>query len=625
MRAMLSINLRKFAALLPSTRTGRAGGPRKVAAAPTKGKAAARETMSALLGFAHYVKTADKGDWVLRPRWVVLAPALSFVLFVFYLSAVIYQYCRDYYFFENEKTQFADMFWYVIPNRIPNTNIVFMPAFINDRIMGARKKQAANLADKHFRKPRNIWDIIWAADAMPHNIEAQFQAAFYLASPDWLDRLENAFTVLDRALPVIIAQPDPAAVRINLAKFINFCSEYDQDHRIVRIAEEYLDNPSLPPEARQDLAIAYADAIFLRGDLAKASKVIEQYKVADRLEGFILSVHIFWENNEHDRALTLLNSRIARSAGGARERLLYTLAKFRWEEKKIEDAAVVIGQIMAQSTDDYKPHVYLYIILEGAGYKERRIKLANQIIDRFGSNEIAMLALGSAAANNGDTVIQERITRTAFENRFLKIANFRLLAIETLVAQKKYEEAVDQISDILVKQPSWLRTNNMAEQFESLRMLAYFSKPDDVNMGIITFEHLLKKRMTVQMYVAIARRLVSLGRPREALLLLKNAYVLYPYNHGVMLELVKLDLKNEAPLELGEHVSRFIELRRPPRYVLRDAFERLGSDRYLFMENREQLLSKMDNMLRTVPFPQTELEKEWPDLTPKAPAIKPVL
>jgi uncharacterized protein HemY len=578
----------------------------------------------AFLGFAHYIRVGESG-WSLRPRWRAIAPALAAIALIIYLAAVFYQYYRDRYFYDCETTSLRDTFLRVIPNRIPRTDIVFLPPFINDVIVAARARQTANMAEKLFANPRNVWDILWAANAMPNNIEAQFQAAYYLASPDWLDRLNNAFAVLDNALPRIIRSPDRESIRRDLTRYIKFCSEYDQDQRIVTAAENYLDDPQLPEDARGALATAYAEAIFLRGDLAKSRQILERYKIADSLSGFILSTRIIWENGEHDRAIALIKKRADRGGEG-RERLLYALAKFYWEEKDIKKAAETVAQVIAHSPDDFRPRVYLYSLIRGPEHRAQRLELADKIIADFRTNESAMLALGSSAADNGDFDIQKRVTALAFEQRFPRIANFRLLSIETLVAQRRYDDAVEQISDILLKQPSWLRTQNMQEQFESLRMLAYFSKQEDAAMGVITFERLLKKRMSVQMCVAIARRLVGLDRHHEALLLLQNAYKQNPFNQGVLLELVKLDLKDPDAPALAEHVDRLTEARRPPRYVLQDAYERLGSDRYLFVPRRDKIMAKLDTMLTSRTLPLSNTEREWLGENPagdKTPAVKP--
>jgi hypothetical protein len=142
-------------------------------------------------------------------------------------------------------------------------------------------------------------------------------------------------------------------------------------------------------------------------------------------------------------------------------------------------------------------------------------------------------------------------------------------------------------------------------------MLGYFASGQN-DIGNATLDSLLRGNLPVPVMVATARRLLALDRPNEAKRLLLQAYTRNHNSHSVLLELVKMDLKSESTEVLGEHLTFLLAGRRPPRYVLRGAYEYLGSDRFLFTRNRETLLEQMDYMLRTRNLPVASEEKNWP-------------
>ena len=573
-----------------------------------KKKTSPRIRQKALWGLAHYMKNKD-GYWVLRPRWKMLAP-LGLVLFLsVYLGAVAYQYWMQRYYYKCKETSLADMFVYVIPNRIPYTNFVFLPAPLNQVIMDARLAQREKLGNMLAKSnERNIYTIPQAADMAPSNIEAQFEAAYVFA--EVANRIDSAFIALDRAVPYIMRDQQNAPR--NLARYVQFCFQYDQDKRVIAVAENYLRDPSLSADLRTGLATAYAQALFQRGELEKSNSVLEEKQLLGTLQGFILHVQIIWENGQQQRAINKLLTYIRAGTEG-RDYLLYQLAKFYWEQSKKEEALQALQAIATSQPNDYRPYISQLPLLSSEVDKPRRNALVNTIITKFASNERAMLVLGSYTADNGDVSLQDRICTLAYENRFPNLARFQLLLIETHLTNGSISAALDLIGNILHFNPTWYKSNEeLRESFEILRMIAYFSCGKD-ELGKVAFKRIMEKRvLPMPMVVATARRLLKLQRPDEAKAILRIAYERNKQNQGVLLELVKMDLKTESASTLGEHLRHFIDARRPPRYVLNEASKRLASDRFIFTPNRERLLADIKTMLLTRHLPQTEEEKRWP-------------
>jgi uncharacterized protein HemY len=583
---------------------------------PKKNEQARKRREKALWGLA-YFECKSNGQWGLRPRWGALGVLFGALIVLVYLGAVFGAYWLNRYYRECPETSLRDMFLYVIPNRIPHTKIVFMPEFINKHIANARIAQQEKLGDLLHKKikddaggPKSPHDVLNAARMSPHNIAAQFDAAVYLL---YFDRVEDAFKVLDDTLPDVMRANEQEAKRWTL-EYAQRCFQNDQDKRIIAAAKKWLDASDITSAARINLATSYAEALFLRGDIVEASNVLSKYKLETTLSGFLLKAQILWENGEQERAITLLRNQIAATpaAAAGKDKLLYTLAKFYWEQEKSNDASKSLDEIGKFQPSDFRARIYMLPLLPGEANAGRRTEIIEDIFQRFGSNEAAMLSLGSYAADQGNITLQRRIDRLAVENRFARLANFRLLIIETLLTAGHHDEAIAHINKLFEQKPNWLRELQFQEQFETLRMLAYFAS-GQADMGRIVFDQILTKtRMPVSMMVSIARRLLKLNRPNEAKRLLTAAYTRNHYNQGTLLELVKIDLKSESTETLGEHMGYLLEARRPPRYVLTSAYTHLASDRFIFTPNRDQLIDRITEMLRTRVLPQSEIEKNWP-------------
>lgn len=563
----------------------------------------------ALWGLAYYIRK-ENGQWALRPYWRVLFALAALLVALLYVGAAGTMYWLNRYYRECKETSLAEMFLYVIPNRVPFTNLVILPGFINEKVIEARRSQQEKLGNMLYQNTKSVYDLFASARMSPKNVQAQFRAAYVLITPDYgFNRINEGFDVLDRVLPYVVESKEEAKTYILQYAQLRF--QYDQDKRIITAAEAHLDNPNLPADAKINLATSYAEALFLRGELEKSNEMLEKYKLVNSLSGFLLKTQIIWENGEQERAINLLK-RANESIPGGNDKLLYALAKFYWEQGKPDEAAQTLSLIAILKPADYKARVYMLPLLTGEKNQARRRESIEDILKKFGADENAMLSLGSYAADQGDYDLQIRINRLALENRFSRLANFRLLIIETLLTGGNNAEAIRQTSDLLSQKPAWLKDYRIREQFEALRMLAYFSSGQN-DMGIITFNKILEKnRMTVPMMVSLARRLLKLDRPNEAKTLLHTAYIRNHHHQGALLELVKIDLKSESTATLGEHLGYLIDARRPPRYVLQDAYEHLASDRFIFTPHRDKLLEGIDTMLRTRVLPRGELEKSWP-------------
>lgn len=548
----------------------------------------------ALLGLAYYVKSHDGDYWSLRPRWRILAPVLVVLILVGYVLIASCKFWIDRYFYGCKETPYWEMYIYVIPNRIPFTRFVFLPDFLNQIVMDVRLRQQRRIVRMATKDPENIHELFYVAMVDSANVDLQFEAAYFLAAPEWQNRIDDAFDLLDHTLPVILDKKERCGEY--LERYVKFCSIYEQDNRVIRAGEKYLDDPRIPPEVRPSFALACAEAHYLKGNYAHAIELVNQYKLRELSQGFLLTMRILWETGKQGEAYTQLKARVE-ATGEGREQLLYELAKFEFEQEKYAEASAILKEVSDLNPNDYKSRVRSLSMQVKAGDKVGFAVGLNAFFSHFSSNSAAMLALGGYAAEQGDVSLQKRIEALALENRFSELSNFRLLIIETLVTAGRHTEALEQIGDLFMRKPIWLQKNkNVQLQFESLRMVAYFASKQ-TDLGTIALGRLLNEDLSLPMTVATARRLLALNCAAEAKRLLLRAYAHNHHSQNVLLELVRTDLKSESTDSLGEHLVFLLEGRRPPRRILRQAFETFGSDRFLFSPGRDALLEKMDTLL----------------------------
>ncbi len=571
----------------------------------------------ALFGLAVYRRN-DEGIWVLRPRLGTIAAAFGVLLAFLYFAAATGMYVLNRYYRECYETSYKEMMFYVIPNRIPFTDIVFLPEFINSHIVLARLSQQAKLGDTVFRNAKTPYEVLLGARLSPRNLQAQVSVAqFFLGRR--INRIDHAFDILDNTLPYGLR--DSSLILIEATKsqelfisvYTRLCFAFNQDNRIILAAEKYLETTDIGPSTKTSLALSYAEACFLRGEFEKAVTILDKYNLLKTLHGYLLYAQILWENGERERALTVIKTANQnKSNPEINVRLLYMLAKFYYEENRLDEAASALSNIIIYKPNDYKARIAMLALLKGGQNKARKDEITETLLKQFSADERAMLTLGAYAADQGDIELQRQISKVAFDptNRFKRLANFRLLVVETLLSAGKNTAALGEIADLFAQNPTWLKGQDLSRQFEVLRMLAYFADKQN-DLGKITFNKIADSSdIPIEWQVLVARRLLTLGRQEEAKTLLTNAYLSNNQNADVLLELVKIDLAGDGTAELSEHLGHLVNSRRPPRYVIENAYKKLAGDRFIFIRDREKLINDLAEMLRTRNLPKKEIERK---------------
>jgi hypothetical protein len=71
-----------------------------------------------------------------------------------------------------------------------------------------------------------------------------------------------------------------------------------------------------------------------------------------------------------------------------------------------------------------------------------------------------------------------------------------------------------------------------------------------------------------------------------------------PINQKVLAELLKVELSMGYTENLNKLLKQFLLMRRPQPEIILEAYQKLGSDLFIFTPNRENLLIELNNILR---------------------------
>ena len=98
--------------------------------------------------------------------------------------------------------------------------------------------------------------------------------------------------------------------------------------------------------------------------------------------------------------------------------------------------------------------------------------------------------------------------------------------------------------------------------------------------------------------MAVSRRFTNIDRVQQARTILTLAYQKAPTNQKILSELIRSELYLGNTENLSRLLSRYLQMRRPQIELLTEAYNKLGSDRFIFTPDRQSLLLQLSAILR---------------------------
>ena len=465
-----------------------------------------------------------------------------------------------------------------------------------DTFLFRRAKLRTQAGDQHIKKSiaeieaGNYWDAFrllhLGVARSPNNLEGRkLLAEFYEVGRNRPDPAINyMLDGLDRGG---IEDPD------YLKYLLRLLLRHQKDAKVVEIADQYLPEEPEINQINSLLALGAATANHLRGNYDQADDYLIAYDLINSPDGLLLSSKISWDRGDKIAAITKLEQSLNRFPNS--ESLLIQLSNYYREIGEFDKARRYAILRNIKDPLSVAPKLELLYIYNQSGDTEREQREIQRMFEQFSKNETAMLEFANFSAKTGNVELTRRIYELALENEF-DIGRFSILLMESHLASEDYEGCLSFCEELIKEQPEWL-TEHWAI-FNGYRAVASFAvkRPD---LGEIYLQHFLDEtKNKPQAHLNVASNFSAIERNQQAHKVLTAAYKQAPTNQKILTELIKVELKLGNTENLSQLLTRLLQMRRPQKELLIDAYHKLGSDRFIFTQNRETLLLQIGAFLR---------------------------
>lgn len=534
-------------------------------------KAAANKN-SVLLGFGFRERKPD-GRWTLRFRWGRIATLLLLLAAVGYASLATAAYFFFKYRRSYEEASYIKM--YALPFRMDE----------HRREMG----------DYQIARGRSLLETgeIMAAfsyvrggvSRSPRNLDGRMLLSeFYFAM---LRRPDLAIEILRGGREH--GRNDVDYIR----RYIQALLSQQQDQEIIEFTREELARPDeRNPELTRLLALANATANRFRGNYDRAEDIISEYRLERDIEGLLLSAQVSWERGQPSVAIGKLESSIGRFRSN--EPIYAMLVRYYREEGDYDRARQYAVLRNISSPLSIAPRIDFLMILHETGESEREESEAMALLQQFQYDERSLTTLARFASETGNVPLSNRIYERALANGF-DLAPFALSLIEAQLVDGNYLAAVRFADELDRDRPDWLERHRPF--FNSLRSIAHFGAGNEELSRVYLEQFMGAANPRVEMLLSVAERYRKLNGLRQAREILLGAYRANPQNQAALTALVELEIELGNTGQLADQIQRLLQMRRPSKTLLATAYDELGSDRFIYVDDREKVLLEISSLL----------------------------
>jgi len=506
--------------------------------------------------------------WHLAALWLVMLGLASWLGLA--TGAYLFvKYRRDF-----SEVQFKHMLFY------PSERENYRQAR-GDYLISLSQKE---LEDKKFRAA--FYHLRIGANLAPHNREGRMLLAqFYVV---W-QRPDLAHDLLVEGLE------DLSSDREYLQTTFSFLLQRQADYEVIQIADRLLadaERNGVPDERLRLIATARATAQFFRGNYDSAEDTIRDYRIADSADGRLLAIRVAWERGERESALAALQSMTEELPENEQIYAQYTA--YLREDKR--DDEMRRQAILRQLSYPDRPRARIDLLyLYDKAHEENSLQMGVEDLFRdFSANGDVMLALGDFAANTGRPELARRVYDHCKATQ-LPWDGAALMTVEAYVVAKRYREALEASTGLQKENPEWGK--RFYSVFNGLQAIASYGLSDVEAAELFLSNFLAQSGVRAENLVAVSNRLLSVGAEDQARLVLAQAVRSDPLNQTALTGLIRLDLASGRAEAVIRHIETLLTMRTPPRLLLRDAYDRLASDRFMLIPQRSTLLNNIKKNL----------------------------
>ena len=496
---------------------------------------------------------------------LLFAGWFAFTLLIY----AFFKYAREY-----EEMKFSDAVTFPLKRKEFRTAMGDFNVRKAEECIKERKFREAyvNLTFGVGRNPANVKGVLMLSE-------------FYLSG--FFKRPDLALNTMEKSL--LYAKEDTQFIRLYMRTLI----DQTEDKRLITVAEKLLSAGDLKnQEVIAYLAMSVSSVYAMHGNFEKSKEFLVKYKLDKTLPGVLRLSKNEWEQGNREGAIKIIADNF--DVAPSKEPFYALLVNYYTVMGDLEKARQYSMLRSIENPFSIAQRLE-YINLQGkTGDKQGVADAIEAIFKQYTNDNSAMLMLGNYAADNGDMKLVRRVYDIAIQNNF-PIGAYCLLLLETMITTGDYQGAVNFAEEILKSKPVWIK--RYEDVLGCLRAISYYAT-GNVNMADILIGDVLNRNTaTPRILVATARRLDSLGGRPFAQKLLENAVERFPRHQLALTRLVQLDIKQGNSTNLDKHIVRLLGMRRPPRELVVDARKSLGSDRFIFTNNREKIMKEIDTLI----------------------------
>ena len=381
-----------------------------------------------------------------------------------------------------------------------------------------------------------------------------------------------------------------------LKLLFSFLLQRQEDERTLSLCKELLGKDQTPSPRNQLVAMAAASASFFRGNYDQAEDYMRTYNLDSTRDGRLLSARISWDRGLKDIALGQMAQLTTEFPND--EEIYSQSVSYLREAGQDDEARRESFLRSIANPGDARSRIDLLYALQKQGDTAAVKANVEDIFHDFSQNNNALLALADFAANTGNPALAKRVYDYAKAHQ-QNWDGAALMMVEANIVSKKYQDALELVRQLLKDNPEWGR--RYYSVFNGLQAIAHYGLGDAESAQLFLNNFLSQNSVRADNLIAVSKRLMDVGAQAQARQVLVQAVKADPLNQAALTGLIKLDLAMNNTDTLAENVRKLLNMRKPPKDVLSSAYQKLGSDLFLFATDRIALLEDLRKAITTNP------------------------
>ena len=364
---------------------------------------------------------------------------------------------------------------------------------------------------------------------------------------------------------------------------VGYFTGLQADETIIELVQDMQRQGNLSPDVNRFGKTAQAFAYYNRGRFDDAERILESAGLLSSAKGRLLAARILWSRGRTGEALGQL---INLSGQEPQDEEIYrSLVEYLSIDRRW--ATLRRASWLRQLALPEQPAAYIDFIKAcgDEGDTARRDEAEAAFFEHFGSNTQALLALSEAAAQNGRLAVCQRVAARCQELKRDEI-DATLLVLRAQLETRAYPAVVEQCIDLGAAVLKWPERQRLV--LGGLRAAALYGLKQEAEAEPLVRRLWESRALPAPVLAALALQVDRVGHRSEARRILRQAVTIDPLNQPALVFLLRSALVDYELQDAPAWIERLLSMRNPPADLLVGLSRGLGSDKYLFLPERQR-------------------------------------